>query len=71
MPSFRAMTEALAMFLQIIQSRNTKTIRLTAIGEAGVSRHHGGSIEGLPETILTSQHYSDEGFKGALNWAAP
>ena len=37
--------------------------------ETGVSRHHGGPIEGPSEISWTSQHYGTEGFRGAINWA--
>ena len=40
-----------------------------AVRETGVSLHHGGLIEGAPETSRTSQHYLIEGFIGAFNWA--
>ena len=36
-------------------------IRLIAVRETGVSRHHGGPIEGPPETPRTSQDYHIEG----------
>ena len=45
-----------------MQTRKAKTaIRRTAVRETGVSRHHGGPIEGPPETPRTSQHYHIEG----------
>ena len=36
----------------------------STIGETSVSRHHGATIEGSPETRLTSQHYRIKRFKG-------
>ena len=44
--------------------RKTVTDRLIAIRETGVSRHHGGPIEGPSETPRTSQHYRIEGIEG-------
>ena len=41
----------------------TTAIRLIAVRETGVSRHHGGSFEGPPETPRTSEYYRIEGFK--------
>ena len=38
--------------------------KLIAVQETGVSQHHGGPIEGPPETLRTSQHYHIEGIKG-------
>ena len=35
----------------------TTAVRLIAVRETGVSRHHGGPIEGPPETPRTSEHY--------------
>ena len=34
-----------------------------------LSRHHGGPIDGPPETTRVPQHYRIEGIKGSLNWA--
>ena len=39
----------------------TTAIRRAAVRETSVSRHHGGPIEGPPETPRTSQHYHIEG----------
>ena len=45
-------------------ARQEKRHRQTlAVRETGVSRHHGGPIEGPPETPRTSQHYRIEGIK--------
>ena len=41
---------------------NSTTIRRTAVRETGASRHH-GSIEGLPETLPTSQQCFTEKLK--------
>ena len=38
--------------------------RHTAVREAGVSRHHGGSCQ----TFSISWHFGIEGCNGALNW---
>ena len=40
------------------------TGRLIGVRETGVSRHHGGPIEGPPETPRTSQQYIIERIKG-------
>ena len=45
--------------------------RLIAVRETGVSRHHGGSIEGPPETPRTSQHYHFKEMKIKLSQCAP
>ena len=51
--------------MKIEFSQCKKTPRQTyAVRETGVSRHHGGTIEGLPEAPCTSQHYHIEGIKG-------
>ena len=58
--------------MQIYKHRQTplaipqaaKTTTRIALGETGVSRHQGGTIEGPPETPRTSHHYRIEGFKG-------
>ena len=47
----------------------TTAIWRTVVREAGISRHHEGPIEDTPETSRISQHYWNEGLKGALNWA--
>ena len=44
----------------------TTAIRRAAVRETSVSRHHGGPIEGPPETRRTSLHYRIEWFKGDL-----
>ena len=43
----------------------------TAVRETGVSRHHGGPIEGPPETRRTSLHYRMEWFKKRLTHRTP
>ena len=48
-------------FLSFAQLNKMKIIRLIAVRETGISRHHGGQIEGPPETPRTSQHYHIEG----------
>ena len=45
----------------IILSVQRAPISRIAVRETGVSRHHRGPIEGLPETPRTSQHYHIEG----------
>ena len=42
------------------------TMSYSAVRETSVSLHHGGPIEGPPETPRTSQHYRVEGIKGVL-----
>ena len=42
----------------------TIAIRREAVRETSVSRHHGGPIDGPPETPRASQHYRIEGIKG-------
>ena len=50
------------------QSGKTTVIRLTAVRQTNVSRHHGGPINGLPEIPRTSQStILLRGLKGALN----
>ena len=39
-------------------------VTLTAVRGTDISRHHGGTIEGLPRITRTSQQYLNEGFKG-------
>jgi len=48
----------------LLLDRKTATDRLIAVRETGASRHHGGPIEGPPETPRTSQYYHIEGTKG-------
>ena len=45
------------------RSGKTTAIRRIADRQTGVSRHHGGSIEGSPEIPQTSQYYRIEGLK--------
>ena len=54
------------VFLSVKRQPDRKTVtdRLIAVRETGVSWHHGGPIEGPPETPRTSQHYRIEGIKG-------
>ena len=42
---------------------NTATATRTAVRQTGVSRHHGGQIEGPLKALGSSQHYSYEGFE--------
>ena len=42
------------------QTRKTTAIRRVAVRETGVSRHHGGPIEGPPETPRKSLYYRIE-----------
>ena len=53
----------------IFRLEKAAAIRLLAVRETGVFRHHMDAILGPPETPRTSQHYHIEGLKGALNWA--
>ena len=47
----------------------TLAIRRAAVRETSVSRHHGGPIEGPPETPRISLYYRINGFKGgAPKW---
>ena len=45
-----------------VRSRKSTAIRLIAVGDTSVSRHHGVPIEGPSETPRTSQHYCIRGF---------
>ena len=47
-----------------IRAWKTAPIRRVAVRETGVSRYHGGPIEGPPETPRTPQHYRIKGIKG-------
>jgi len=48
-----------------INTGKTSAIWRTAVRENCVSsRHHRGTVEGLLETLRTTQHYRIEGFKG-------
>jgi len=49
----------------IWQESEKNSLVSSAVRETGVSCHHGGPIEGAPETPRASQHYGLEGFKGA------
>ena len=49
------------------QNGKTTTIRRSAVREAGVSRHHGGPIEGPTETHQISQHYKIVGLRKLRN----
>ena len=52
-------------FLSVLPK--TTAIRLAAVRETSVSRHHEDPIEGPSENPYTSLYYSIEGFKGDLN----
>ena len=45
-------------------SHHRDVIMRIVIREAGISRYHGGQIDGLSETPRSSQHYGIERFKG-------
>ena len=47
---------------------HNETATTTAVGEADVSRHLGGPINGSPETPTTSRQYDHEGLHETLNW---
>ena len=51
------------------RQEKTTAIRRIAVRETGVSRPHGGPIEGPPEAPRAPQRYRVEGFKGALNYS--
>ena len=46
-----------------ILTGNSAAIRRTVVREAGAARHHGGVIEGLPETPRTLLQYGPDGSK--------
>ena len=48
---------------------NTTAIRRTAVRETGLSRYHGGKIEGPPDVPSASQHSIVlRGLRGFCNW---
>ena len=49
-----------------IQARKTTSIRLTAVEETGVPRHHEGLVKGPLKPIGLKHHYHIEWFKGSL-----
>jgi len=53
MKSISPFTGRYTKFEEYVQTGKTTAIRRTAVRETIVSRYHGGSIEGPPETLRT------------------